>query len=83
MQKQYAISMSPNELKNALRTFKKFSLINYNEADMKSDTVITLYPTLQFAMDKEQFLSVVKEMTADLNGIEYEEDIDNEGISYE
>ena len=79
MQKQYAISMSPNELKNALRTFKKFSLINYNE----SDTVITLYPTLQFAMDKEQFLSVVKEMTADLNGIEYEEDIDNEGISYE
>ena len=83
MQKQYAISMSPNELKNALRTFKKFSLINYNEADMKSDTVITLYPTLQFAMDKEQFLSVVKAMTGDLNGIEYEEDIDNEGISYE
>ena len=83
MQKQYAISMSPNELKNALRTFKKFSLINYNEADVKSDTVITLYPTLQFAMDKEQFLSVVKEMTGDLNGIEYEEDIDNEGISYE
>lgn len=79
MQKQYAISMSPNELKNALRTFKKFSLINYNEADMKSDTVITLYPTLQFAMNKEQFLSVVKEMTANLNAVEYEEDIDNEG----
>lgn len=79
MQKQYAISMSPNELKNALRTFKKFSLINYNEVDMKSDTVITLYPTLQFAMNKEQFLSVVKEMTANLNGNEYEEDIDNEG----
>ena len=45
---------------------------------MKSDTVITLYPTLQFAMDKDQFLSVVKEMTADLNEIEYEEDIENE-----
>ena len=78
MQKQYAISMSPNELKNALKTFKKFSLINYNEADVKSDTVITLYPTLQFAMDKDQFLSVVKEMTTDLNEIEYEEDIENE-----
>ena len=78
MQKQYAISMSPNELKNALKTFKKFSLINYNESDVKSDTVITLYPTLQFAMDKDQFLSVVKEMTADLNEIEYEEDIENE-----
>lgn len=45
---------------------------------MKSDTVITLYPTLQFAMDKDQFLSVVKEMTTDLNEIEYEEDIENE-----
>lgn len=78
LQKQYAISMSPNELKNALRTFKRFSLINYNEADMKSDTVVTLYPTLQFAMDKEQFLSVVKEMTADLNKVEYEDDTDNE-----
>lgn len=78
MQKQYAISMSPNELKNALKTFKRFSLINYSEADMKSDTVVTLYPTLQFAMDKEQFLSVVKEMTAELGKTEYEEDTDNE-----
>lgn len=78
MQKQYAISMSPNELKNALKTFKRFSLINYIEADMKSDTVVALYPTLQFAMDKEQFLSVVKEMTAELGKTEYEEDTDNE-----
>ena len=78
MQKQYSISMSPNELKNALKTFKRFSLINYCEADMKSDTVVTLYPTLQFAMDKEQFLSVVKEMTAELGKTEYEEDNDNE-----
>lgn len=73
-QKQYAISMSPNELKNALRTFKRFSLINYNEADIKSDTVVTLYPTLQFAMNKEQFMAVVKEMTVSLNEMEYEED---------
>lgn len=78
MQKQYAISMSPNELKNALKIFKRFSLINYIEADMKSDTVVALYPTLQFAMDKEQFLSVVKEMTAELGKTEYEEDTDNE-----
>lgn len=78
MQKQYAICMSPNELKNALKTFKRFSLINYNESDMKSDTVVILYPTLQFAMDKEQFLSVVKEMTAELGKTEYEEDTDNE-----
>ncbi len=78
MQNQYAISMSPNEIKNALKTFKRFSLINYSDADIKSDTIITLYPTLQFAMDKEQFLSVVKEMTSELDKIEYEEDTDNE-----
>lgn len=78
MQKQYDIRMSPNELKNALRTFKRFSLINYNESDIKPDTVVKLYPTLQFAMDKEQFANVVKEMTADLNKVEYENDMDNE-----
>lgn len=78
MQKQYSISMSPNELKNAMRTFKRFSLINYNESDIKSDTIVTLYPTLQFAMDKEQFISVVKEMTTDLNNAEFEENSDLE-----
>ena len=70
--------MSPNEMKSALRTFKRFSLINYNESDIKSDTLVTLYPTLQFAMDKEQFVSVVKEMTADLNDVTFEEESDVE-----
>ena len=78
MQKQYGISMSPNELKNALRTFKRFNLINYNESAFKSDTVVTLYPTLRFAMDNDQFMSVVKEMTDDLNWDEFEEDTDAE-----
>lgn len=78
MQKQYAIAMSPNEMKSALRTFKRFSLINYNESEIKSDTIVTLYPTLQFAMDKEQFVSVVKEMTTDLNNATFEDDLDVE-----
>lgn len=78
MQKQYSISMSPNEMKNALRVFKRFSLINYNDADVKSDTVVTLYPTLQFAMDKEQFVGVVKEMMVDLDDTEFEDDFDIE-----
>lgn len=75
MQKQYGISMSPNEIKNALRTFKRFSLINYNESEIKSDTVVTLYPTLQFAMDKKQFASVVKEMTADLKDSDFDDEL--------
>lgn len=78
MQKQYSISMSPNELKNALRTFKRFSLINYNDTDINSDTPVKLYPTLQFAMDKEQFKSVVREMTGDLNNTEFDDDSESE-----
>lgn len=73
MQKQYSIIMSPNELRNALRTFKRFSLINFNESEIRSNTVVTLYPTLQFAMDKKQFSVVVKEMLADRNDEEIEE----------
>lgn len=78
MQKQYYISMSPNELKNALRTFKRFSLINYNDTDINSDTPVKLYPTLQFAMDKEQFKSVVREMAGDLNNTEFDDDSESE-----
>lgn len=73
MQKQYSIIMSPNELRNALRTFKRFSLINFNESEIRSNTVVTLYPTLQFAMDKKQFSVVVKEMLANRNDEEIEE----------
>ena len=80
MQKQYGIAMSPNELKTALRTFKRFSLINYSEADMKSDTVVTLYPTLQFAFNKEEFMSIVKAQTAQLEALEEdcEEDVEED-----
>ena len=72
--------MKPNELKNALRTFKRFSLINYNETEIKEDSIVTLYPTLQFAMDKEQFANIVTDMIDNLNdeGFEEENDIEEE-----
>lgn len=73
MQKQYNIVMSPNELKNALRIFKRHSLINYSETNIQSDTVVKLYPTLQFAMGKEQFNAVVNEMVSELDANNYEE----------
>jgi len=80
IQKQYAVDMKPNELKNALRTFKRFSLINYNETEIKEDSIVTLYPTLQFAMDKEQFANIVTDMIDNLNdeGFEEENDIEEE-----
>lgn len=78
MQKQYAINMSPNELKNALKIFRRFSLINFNDVELKEDTVITLYPTLQFTMNKEQFFNIVKEMAPDMKEFELEDVLDAE-----
>lgn len=78
MQKQYAINISPNELKNALKIFRRFSLINFNDVELKEDTVITLYPTLQFTMNKEQFFNIVKEMAPDMKEFELEDVLDAE-----
>lgn len=74
MQQQYGISMSPNELKSALRTFKRFSLINLVEVDISDKTIITLYPTLQFAMNKDQFAQVVEQMVGQIGQSKLPED---------
>ncbi|MGM9942151.1 MAG: DUF4194 domain-containing protein [Bulleidia sp.] len=74
MQKQYGIAMSPNEMKNAMRTFKRYSLINFNESEISETTVVKLYPTLQFAMNHEQFQAVVKEMCSSLKEMETEDE---------
>lgn len=74
MQKQYGIAMSPNEMKTAMRTFKRYSLINFNESEISETTVVRLYPTLQFAMSHEQFQAVVKEMCSSLQEMEIEEE---------
>ncbi|WP_289116183.1 DUF4194 domain-containing protein [uncultured Dubosiella sp.] len=67
-QKQYGIIMgSLTELKTALQRFKRFSLIYYTDTDFKENTIIHLYPTLQFAMDKNQFIQIVNEMAPQLN----------------
>lgn len=74
MQKRYGIAMSPNEMKTAMRTFKRYSLINFNESEISETTVVRLYPTLQFAMSHEQFQAVVKEMCSSLQEMEIEEE---------
>lgn len=78
MQKQYGIIMSPTELKNALRTFKRYSLINLNDADINEKTVVTLYPTLQFALNKEQFMEVVNQYCGELTNADLIEEDDME-----
>ena len=53
------------ELSAALRLFKKYSLINYNENEDGEDMLIQLYPSLQFGWDIPQFETVVREYIKD------------------
>lgn len=61
--KSYGINLVKNDLNTALKLFKKYSLINYNEADepMDENMEIRLYPSLQFGWDLPQFKTVVDE----------------------
>ena len=49
------------ELASALKLFKKYSLIDFNDNDDGEDMLIRLYPSLQFGWDILQFETVVRE----------------------
>ena len=49
------------ELSAALKLFKKYSLINFNDNEEGEDMLIQLYPSLQFGWDIPQFEAVVNE----------------------
>lgn len=78
--KVYGVNVSPGEFKDALKLFKRFSLIAWNENDTDENSKIKLYHSLQFCMDTEQLKQVIKEY---LPG-EFEEDEEmpeeNDGI---
>lgn len=57
----YGDIASKQELSGALKLFKKYSLINFNDNEEGEDMLIQLYPSLQFGWDIPQFESVVKE----------------------
>ncbi|MCD7956174.1 MAG: DUF4194 domain-containing protein [Lachnospiraceae bacterium] len=63
--KSYEIQILRPELNAALRLFKKYSLINYNEDDSGEDMKIQLYPSLQFGWDLPQFQTVAGEYLKD------------------
>ena len=80
---QYEIHLSPNEMRKALAKFRRFSLLNYSDTPVKEDTIITLYPTLQFALNQESFIALVQKMKKELiegdrieDEAQEEEDID-------
>ena len=62
----YQITLTPADFKNAYRLFKRFSLIDYNEAEIgKEDGIVRLYPSLSFCMDIGQLKQVIAEYSAD------------------
>lgn len=59
--KSYGLSPMRTELNAALRLFKKYSLIDFNEDEEGEEAKIQLYPSLQFGWDVLQFQTVAKE----------------------
>lgn len=59
--KLYGIELVPTEFKNALKIFKRFSLIFYNENEAAENSKVKLYPSIQFCMDIKQIKQVMSE----------------------
>lgn len=59
--KSFGLQIVSTELKTALKMFKKYNLINYDEEESGEDAKIRLYPSLQFGWDIPQFQAVAKE----------------------
>ena len=57
----YGDIASKQELSGALKLFKKYSLINFNDNEEGEDMLIQLYPSLQCGWEIPQFEAVVKE----------------------
>ena len=59
--RSYGIDISGPELRSALKLFKKYMFIQYNEDERGEDMKIRLYPSLQFGWDLPQFKEVADE----------------------
>lgn len=67
--KAYEVAVDKSKLSAAMKIFKKYDLIDYDANDESEDAIITLYPSLQFGWELEQFQTVTAEyMKQDLQG---------------
>lgn len=82
--KSYGVVPLKQELNNAFKLFKKYSLINYDEEDDGEDMKIQLYPSLQFGWDIPQFQTVAKEyLKIDEGEMEEDSEPENPGMNQE
>lgn len=59
--KVYGMELAPTEFRAALKLFKRFSLVSYDENDTGENSKVKLYPSLQFCMDTSQLEQVMRE----------------------
>ena len=82
--KSYGVVPLKQELNNAFKLFKKYSLINYDEDEDGEDMKIQLYPSLQFGWDIPQFQTVAKEyLKMDEGEMEEDSEPENPGMNQE
>lgn len=59
--KAYEVDAGKKDLSDALKTFKRFDLINFDLRDYSEEMPITLYPSLQFGWNLPQLKTVAAE----------------------
>lgn len=79
----YNFIIGPSQLKEALNTLKRFSMIDIVEMEDKEKKIV-LYPSLQLCMDMDEFNKVYEEYKSLLlepSEIDEEAELENEDVS--
>ncbi len=76
LEKSYSLNLKSNFFLNTLKKFKRFNLIDFVGSKLTEESLIKLYPTLQFTMNKEQLEQVIQEYIDDISHEDTEEDIE-------
>ena len=81
--KAYEVDVDKSRLSAAMKIFKKYNLIDYDIKDESEETIITLYPSLQFGWDIAQFQTVTAEYMKNSVVLDDVDAIDSENIEEE
>lgn len=78
--KSYGIDIAGQELKSALKLFKKYMLIHFHDDEKGENAKIRLYPSLQFGWNLDQFKNIAEEYIAgaDLKAADETDDDDDD-----
>lgn len=81
--KAYEVNVDRGKLFSALDLLKRYSLIDFDKNDRNEDAIITLYPSLQFGWNTEQFTMAANEYITSNRTTEQETDEDDTALQNE